>query len=381
MAPKSSPLKAVSFLFLVLFFWTSAGLEEREGCYIKAIYSLGDSIADTGNLLREGVGGAFAPIAHLPYGETTFHRPTGRCSDGLLMIDYLASSLNLPFVNPYLDKEANFNHGVNFAVAGATALDHSFFKERGILMPYTNSSLNVQLDWLKTHLDSVCSSETDCTEKLNHALFLVGEIGGNDYNYAFFGGKSITEVISYVPHVVQSIINASKEVIDMGAVQLVIPGNFPIGCFPSYLTASRSSDPDAYDDRMCLKGLNAFAMLHNLKLQEAIQELRQSHPHVIIMYADYYHAFLHLLDNALDLGFAKNSLMKACCGSGSEYNFDASKMCGSPGASTCDNPAELISWDGIHLTQKAYMIMARELISGGFSYPSYGVLEKWKCYY
>ncbi|XP_010918533.1 GDSL esterase/lipase At5g03980 isoform X2 [Elaeis guineensis] len=376
-----SLLKTVFFLFLVLFFGTSAGLKEREGCYIEAIYSFGDSIADTGNLIREGVDGAFAPIAHLPYGETTFKRPTGRCSNGLLMIDYLALSLKLPFVNPYLDKDANFNHGVNFAVAGGTALDVSFFKERGIMMPYTNSSLNVQLEWFKSHLDSICSSQTDCAEKLKHALFLVGEIGGNDYNYAFFGGKSITEVMNYVPHVVTSIINAAKEVINMGAIQLVIPGNFPIGCLPSYLTALNSSDPDAYDNRLCLKGPNTFAMLHNLKLQEAIQELRESYPHVVIMYADYYNAFMTLLDNALDLGFDKNSLMKACCGGGGEHNFDATKMCGSPGASTCDNPAQHISWDGIHLTQEAYMIMARQLISGGFVYPSYGVQEKWKCWY
>lgn len=88
----------------------------------------------------------------------------------------------------------------------------------------------------------------------------------------------------------------------MGAVRLVIPGNFPIGCLPGYLTALHSSDSDGYDNKICLKGLNAFAMLHNLELQEAIQELRKSYPRVIIMYADYYHAFLLLLDNALDLG-------------------------------------------------------------------------------
>lgn len=86
-----SLLKTVFFLFLVIFSGTSAGLEDRKGCYINAIYSFGDSIADTGNLIREGVGVAFAPIAHLPYGETTFKRPTGRCSNGLLMIDYLGS--------------------------------------------------------------------------------------------------------------------------------------------------------------------------------------------------------------------------------------------------------------------------------------------------
>ena len=57
-------------------------------CSIDAIYSFGDSIADTGNLLREGPVGFFSSIGSFPYGQT-YRKPTGRCSDGLLIIDYL----------------------------------------------------------------------------------------------------------------------------------------------------------------------------------------------------------------------------------------------------------------------------------------------------
>lgn len=39
---------------------------------------------------------------------------------------------------------------------------------------------------------------------------MVGEIGGNDYNYALFQGKSIEEVKSLVPSVVQAIANAVR---------------------------------------------------------------------------------------------------------------------------------------------------------------------------
>ena len=59
----------------------------RDGGAVAAIYSLGDSITDTGNLAKEAPPGAFETIKHLPYG-VTFGRPTGRCSDGLLIIDY-----------------------------------------------------------------------------------------------------------------------------------------------------------------------------------------------------------------------------------------------------------------------------------------------------
>ncbi|KAF5196918.1 acetylajmalan esterase-like, partial [Thalictrum thalictroides] len=58
-------------------------------CDYNAIYQFGDSISDTGNLIREGRPGTFSPFAHLPYGETTFGKATGRCSNGLLMIDFL----------------------------------------------------------------------------------------------------------------------------------------------------------------------------------------------------------------------------------------------------------------------------------------------------
>ena len=39
---------------------------------------------------------------------------------------------------------------------------------------------------------------------------MVGEIGGNDYNFAFFGNKSMGEVEKLVPGVVKTIIDAAK---------------------------------------------------------------------------------------------------------------------------------------------------------------------------
>ena len=73
---------------------------------IQAIYQFGDSISDTGNLIREGSNGANSPFAKLPYGQTYFHIPTGRCSDGLLIIDYFGTSIYLIYscwLMAYLD--------------------------------------------------------------------------------------------------------------------------------------------------------------------------------------------------------------------------------------------------------------------------------------
>lgn len=54
----------------------------------------------------------------------------------------------------------NIFEGVNFAVAGATALDKQFFDEKGIHIPNTNISLEFQLGWFKQLLHSRCKTSS-----------------------------------------------------------------------------------------------------------------------------------------------------------------------------------------------------------------------------
>ncbi|KAF5196250.1 GDSL esterase/lipase [Thalictrum thalictroides] len=362
MASSSSSMVSVFLLFFILSpsSIVSAAVDHRV-CPFQSLYNFGDSISDVGNLIRLPTG-ARTSAARLPYGETTFHIPTGRSSNGLLMIDYIAMALRLPLLNPYLNRNAPVDHGVNFAVAGSTALDSSFFRARNLHVPASNSPLSTQLNWFRDHLNSVCHNPTECAHRLEHALVFMGEIGGNDYNNAFFQGKSMEEIRTYVPSVVQAIANAVREVIHAGAVRIVVPGNFPIGCIPIYLTKFQNGDPRAYDDMKCLSGLNEFARYHNDYLQGALAELRREFPNVIILYGDYYNAFESVLRRAPALGFDGANTMKACCGVGGAYNFDTNRMCGSPGVPVCPNPARRIHWDGIHLTQEAYMHMAQQLL-------------------
>ena len=149
---------------------------------ITAIYNFGDSISDTGNFVREGAVGMMSHTGELPYGTSINDGATGRCSDGYLMIDNLAKDLGLPLLKPYLDKGADFTHGVNFAVTGATALDTAALARRGITVAHTNSSLAVQLKWFKDFMGATTNSPQEIREKLADSLVMVGEIGGNDYN-------------------------------------------------------------------------------------------------------------------------------------------------------------------------------------------------------
>lgn len=45
---------------------------------------------------------------------------------------------------------------------------------------------------------------------MKNALFMVGEIGGNDINYALLEGKTIEEAKRMVPEIVESITDAVR---------------------------------------------------------------------------------------------------------------------------------------------------------------------------
>ncbi|BAT87167.1 hypothetical protein VIGAN_05051000 [Vigna angularis var. angularis] len=362
-------ITVIAFVLITSFSLTSS---KSESCPYSFIFSFGDSLADTGNLYLSSPplsDNCFFP----PYGETFFHNVTGRCSDGRLIIDFIAEFLGIPSLKPYLEKRniggwSWKDGGANFAVSGATAMDSTFFQQRGIPVK-TNYSLSVQLTWFKELLSTLCnSSSQSCSEEVKNSLFLVGEIGGNDFNHPLVVGKSIAEVKSYLPNVINTISSITKELIGLGAYTLMVPGNFPIGCSANFLTIYETKAEEQYDKFGCLKWLNEFTEYYNHKLQIELNKLQALHPHVNIIYVDYYNAAMTLYRHPANFGFIG---LKACCGKGGPYNFNASIKCGDPGVKACDDPSKYIGWDGKHLTEAAYKLIVQALIKGTYSLPQF----------
>ncbi|XWS11212.1 hypothetical protein CRYUN_Cryun38cG0064900 [Craigia yunnanensis] len=355
----------ISFLFLILTIINS----QVNGCF-TSIFSFGDSLTDTGNLLHISLSAStkLPPSAFLPNGRTFFHHPTGRRCDGRLVIDFLAEALGFPFLPPYFGGKngtsQSFQKGVNFAVAGATALDSAFLEERGIHSHSTNISLGDEVGFFKDFLPSLCSSSSDCKELLKSSLIVMGEIGGNDYSHAFREGKNTEEVREFVPLVVQIIASAINELIDLGAVTLLVPGNLPIGCSPSMLTYFQGSDKEKYDPLTgCLTWANQFSEYHNEFLQKGLEKIRKLHPNVNIIYADYYNAAMRIYHSPKQFGFKET--LKSCCGMGGLYNYNSSISCGYlPLRSCCNNPSSFVSWDGVHYTEATYRFLSMAILEG-----------------
>lgn len=90
--------------------------------------------------------------------------------------------------------------------------------------------------------------------------------------------------------------------IEEGAEEVVVPGNFPIGCWAPYLTLFAMQNKAGYDGNGCLKAHNSFSKYHNAQLKLGLEKLRQKYPQARIIYADYYGAAMALFHTPHHLG-------------------------------------------------------------------------------
>lgn len=80
----------IVFFFLAAYYVCFLPSVSPKPLPYNAIFSFGDSLADTGNFIRSGAL-AFPVTGKLPYGETFFKHATGRCSNGRLIIDFIGT--------------------------------------------------------------------------------------------------------------------------------------------------------------------------------------------------------------------------------------------------------------------------------------------------
>ncbi|GJN06447.1 hypothetical protein PR202_ga24176 [Eleusine coracana subsp. coracana] len=302
----------------------------------------GDSYTDTGNIaIIWSAPASDLLITKPPYGMTFFGHPTGRISDGRLAIDFIAEALGLPFLPPSQAANQSFLQGANFAVAGGTALDRTFFLKNGdqFFVSY-NVSLSDQLGWFDAMKPRLCNSTQ----------------GGNEFR----PDQSKSSVVVCVQKLIK----------EGGTV--VVSGMPPFGCTPANLVfLANQTGGGVEPETGCLKDLNLISKDHNAQLRRALMQLSGRYSGVRVIYADLYTPTINFALTPKRYGFnGTDGALRSCCGTGGgRYNFNASAACGTPGVRACANPSAYVNWDGVHLTEAANHYIADGWLKGPYAHP------------
>ncbi|KAL6978248.1 hypothetical protein U1Q18_041040 [Sarracenia purpurea var. burkii] len=323
------------------------------GCSFPAIYNFGDSNSDTG---------AFSAAIYPqqpPYGETFFRKPTGRASDGRLLIDFIAKELRLPYLNAYLDSlGTNFQYGANFAVGAGTIRRQNDTQPNGpYICPFylgvqTTHFANFKARVIDLYKQGKDVNRIPISGDFSKALYTI-DIGQNDVARSMFGLST-----DEIPDMINQFSTAIKELYNKGARIFWVHNSGPNGCLPSNkLFANRTMD--SFDKIGCNNRWNEAVSAFNAQLKERLTKLRADLPQAAITYVDIYAAKYKLISNANKFGFTNP--LKQC--------LHKEKRNRTVVDVSCPNPSKFISWDGVHYTEAANQWLAKAILNGSFSDP------------
>ncbi|KAM7509919.1 hypothetical protein LguiB_008794 [Lonicera macranthoides] len=340
------------------------------GCDFPAIYNFGDSNSDTGG--RSAAIGEVLP----PNGETFFGKPSGRFCDGRLLIDLIAEELNLPYLGAYLDSiGTNFRHGANFATGGSSILPGGYSPfhldlqiSQFIQFKSRTTALYKQLSHDKTF-----KSNLPRPEEFSKALYTF-DIGQNDLAHGFQYTNE-AKVRASIPNILHLFSKAVNQLYKEGARFFWVHNTGPIGCLPYSVIYDRSK-PGNLDQNGCVEPQNEVAQEFNRQLRYKVSRLRVQLPQAAFTYVDVYSAKYTLISHAKNQGF--EDPLKFCCGSYYGYHVDCGKKVtvnGTVYGNACINPSKHISWDGIHYSEAANLIVAKVVLNGSLSEPTNSIAE------
>ncbi|KAJ1422414.1 SGNH hydrolase superfamily [Sesbania bispinosa] len=349
----------------------------QQPCGFPAIFNFGDSNSDTGCMSA-----AFYPAA-LPYGETFFHEPAGRASDGRLIIDFIAQHLGFPYLSAYIDSiGTSYKNGANFAAGSSTIRrQNKTYFDGG--SPFSLEIQTAQYIQFKARTGKFYNqgngnsytTQFPRPEDFAKAIYTF-DIGQNDIAAALqkLGEEDSQAVV--ISDVVELFGKQITNLYGIGARTFWIHNTGPIGCLPMAMPIHyvKNYTPVAgyLDQNGCVNFQNDMAKKFNRKLKDIVDKLKAQFPDASLIYVDMFSAKYELISNAKKEGFVDPS--KICCG----YHEDGNHLnCGSKGmingkemfASSCEDPSTYISWDGVHYTEAANRWIASRIVNGSFSDP------------
>ncbi|XP_057430364.1 GDSL esterase/lipase 5-like [Lotus japonicus] len=320
----------------------------------KALFIFGDSTVDPGNnnyidTVPEN------KADYKPYGQNGFfEKPTGRFSDGRVIVDFIAEYAKLPLLPPFLQPSADSSNGVNFASGGA-----------GVLAE-TNQGLVIDLQTQLSSFEEVRKSlaeklgEEKAKELISEAIYFIS-IGSNDYMGGYLGNPKMQESYNpeqYIGMVIGNLTQAIQILYEKGARNFGFLSLSPLGCLP----ALRALNQEASNGG-CFEVASALALAHNNALSSVLTSLDHILKGFKYCHSNFYDWLQDRINNPKNYGFKEGA--NACCGIGP---YGGIFTCGGTKKvkeyDLCDNSDEYVWWDSFHPTEKIHEQFAKALWNG-----------------
>jgi len=293
-------------LLIVSLFWPVSG---SATVVYNELVVLGDSLSDQGNVYT--ITGTLIPPP-----EYTDGTNSGRFTNGLNYIDYLAAGLGLAVTPSVLG-------GTNYAYGGARTDSHP-------LAAFGALSLLEQRD---AYIASLAGSDAN-----PDALHVVWA-GANDLRDIIIAVLADPN-IDPVPPVLNSVANVAEVVGSLAAMnaRTVLAPNIPnLGIVP---IVTGGGDP--------VLEAAALADFFNTALDQALADVLTQFPLLTIIESDIFTLSTDIFLDPLSFGFTNAT--DACY---SEFV--------EPGGTVCAQPDQFVSWDGFHPTTAAHQGVATQM--------------------
>ncbi|EEF46208.1 GDSL esterase/lipase 5 [Ricinus communis] len=321
---------------------------------IAALFIFGDSSVDAGN--NNYINTIPENRADMkPYGQNgIFQAPTGRFSDGRIIVDYIAQFAKLPLIPPFLQPSADYIYGANFASGG------------GGVLPETNQGMVIDLPTQLKYFEEVEKSlteklgETRAKEIIEEAVYFIS-IGSNDYMGGYLGNPKMQE--NYIPEVyvgmvIGNLTNAIQALYQKGARKFAFLSLCPLGCLPTL----RALNPKASEGG-CFEAASSLALAHNNGLKAVLISLEHLLKGFKYCNSNFYNWLNDRINNPTKYGFKDG--VNACCGTGP---YGGIFTCGGNKKvakfELCENANEYVWWDSFHPTERIHAEFAKTLWNG-----------------
>ncbi|CAK9169031.1 unnamed protein product [Ilex paraguariensis] len=229
-------------------------------CGFPAIFNFGDSNSDIGVFSA-----AYYPITS-PYGETYFGKPSGRASDGRLIIDFLVGASTIKPLGRILKRF--FNLCPLYLDIELT----QFFE----FIPRSQTIRKQGGMFAELMLSN---------ESFSRALYTI-DMSQNDFGNGFTD-TTIEEVNATVPDLAKLISKHIQGLYNLGACSFWIHNAAPIDCL-AYILSHAKLKRHEIDRAGCGIPSNDVVQYYNQKLKEEVVALREGLPDVFITYVDIY---------------------------------------------------------------------------------------------